>query len=153
MKIRLIGAEGEQLGVVTAAEALAQAREAGLDLVEVSPNEQPPVARIMDFGKFKYERGKRKQKSTTHQAKLKEIRIRPKTGEHDIEVKVKQARKFLENRDKVQFTLVFRGRELAHFEEGHRILSGVVNQLDDIGTLETPASRQAKRLTCIVAPR
>lgn len=138
---------------MTAAEANTRAREAGLDLVEVSPNEDPPVARIMDFGKFKYERAKRKQKNAAHQGKLKEIRLRPKTGSHDIEIKVRQARKFLENRDKVQFTLVFRGRELAHVADGQRILDGVVTMLEDVATLESPSVRQAKRLTCVLSPR
>jgi translation initiation factor IF-3 len=151
--VRLIGAEGEQLGILTAAAAVTMAREAGLDLVEVAPDEQPPVARIMDFGKFKYDRAKRRQKNTAHQSKLKEIRLRPKTGEHDIEIKLKQARRFLEHHDKVQVTLVFRGRELAHIEEGQRIMDGVVVQLADIATVETPSNRQAKRLTCVLAPR
>jgi translation initiation factor IF-3 len=152
-QLRVIGAEGEQLGVMSADDANLKARESGLDLVEVSPNEKPPVARIMDYGKFKYDRAKRRQKSTAHQIKLKEIRLRPKTGSHDIEVKIKQARKFLENKDKVQFTLVFRGRELAHINDGQRILDGVVQELNDVATLETPSTRQAKRLTCILAPR
>jgi translation initiation factor IF-3 len=151
--VRLIGAEGEQLGIVPTAEALEKARDAGVDLVEVSPNDKPPVVRIMDFGKFKYDKARRQNKKTSHQAKLKEIRVRPKTGEHDIEIKVKQARRFLENRDKVLVTMVFRGRELAHFEEGQRIMNGVVEQLVDVATVEIPSTRQAKRLTCMLAPR
>jgi translation initiation factor IF-3 len=151
--VRLVSAEGEQVGIVPIADAQSQAREAGLDLVEVSPFEQPPVCRIMDFGKFKYDKSKRQHKKVAHQSKLKEIRVRPKTGAHDIEIKVKQARKFLENRDKVQVTMIFRGRELAHIDEGQRLLDGVVQQLDDIASVEAPSMRQAKRLTCILAPR
>lgn len=153
-QVRLIGSEGEQLGIQPTTQALNLARDAGMDLVEVSPMDQPPVVRIMDFGKFKYEKAKRQNKnSASHQAKLKEIRVRPKTGTHDIETKVKQARKFLESRDKVLLTLIFRGRELAHFDEGQRILDGVVSQLADVATVETPSTRQAKRLTCLLAPR
>lgn len=136
-----------------AAEALAAARDSNMDLVEVSPNEKPPVCRIMDFGKFKYDKSKRQSKNHAHQAKLKEIRLRPKTGAHDIDIKTKQARKFLEQRDKVQITLIFRGRELAHMDEGQRVISEVVEQLNDVASVESPATRQAKRLTCILAPR
>jgi translation initiation factor IF-3 len=149
----VIGADGAQLGILSSADANAMAREAGLDLVEVSPQEQPPVARIMDFGKFKYDKAKRRNKNPAHQSKLKEIRLRPKTGAHDIEIKVKQARRFLEHKDRVQVTLVFRGRELAHMEEGQRILDGVLHSLADVATIEAPSMRQAKRLTCVLTPR
>jgi translation initiation factor IF-3 len=152
-RLRVIGADGAQLGILATPEAIARAREDGLDLVEVSPQEEPPVARIMDFGKFKYEKAKRRNKNVAHQSKLKEIRLRPKTGENDIEIKVKQARRFLEHKDRVQVTLIFRGRELAHMQEGQRILDGVLNSLADVATIETPSSRQAKRLTCILTPR
>jgi translation initiation factor IF-3 len=149
----VIGADGAQLGILSATEAVALAREDGLDLVEVSPQEEPPVARIMDFGKFKYDKAKRRNKAPAHQSKLKEIRLRPKTGDHDIEIKVKQARRFLEHKDRVQVTLIFRGRELAHMQEGQRILDGVLSSLADLATVETPSMRQAKRLTCILTPR
>jgi translation initiation factor IF-3 len=152
-RVRVIGADGAQLGILSATEALAIAREGGLDLVEVSPQEEPPVARIMDFGKFKYDKAKRRNKNVAHQSKLKEIRLRPKTGAHDIEIKVKQARRFLEHKDRVQVTLVFRGRELAHMEEGQRILDGVLHCLADVATVEAPSTRQAKRLTCVLTPR
>lgn len=149
----MIGAEGEQLGILLTVDALAAARDAGLDLVEVSSLEQPPVVRMMDFGKFKYARAKRQHKSSSHQSKLKEIRVRPKTGEHDVEIKVRQARKFLEQRDKVQVTMVFRGRELAHIDEGQRVLDSIIRQLEEFAVVESTPSRQAKRLTCILAPR
>lgn len=149
----MVGADGEQMGILPTADALAAAREAGLDLVEVSSLEQPPVVRMMDFGKFKYAKAKRQHKNTAHQSRLKEIRVRPKTGDHDVEIKVRQARKFLEQRDKVQVTMIFRGRELAHIDEGQRVLNLVVQQLEDVAVVESSPSRQAKRLTCILAPR
>ncbi len=116
----MIGADGAQLGIIRTDEALTAAREADLDLVEVAPTERPPVCRIMDFGKFKYQQKKRQHKGHAHQSKIKEIRVRPKTGEHDIEVKVHQAREFLAHKDKVIVSVVFRGRELAHIEEGRK---------------------------------
>lgn len=152
-QVRVIAADGVQLGILPAAEALAKAREAGLDLVEVSPNEAPPVARIMDYGKFKYDKAKRQHKNTSRQSRLKEIRMRPKTGEHDIDVKLKQARTFLVNRDKVQVTLIFRGRELAHMDEGRRLLDKVVEQLADVAVVEDTNMRHAKRLTCLLTPK
>ena len=134
-------------------EALAKAREADLDLVEVAPNERPPVCRIMDFGKFKYQQKKRQHKGHAHQSKIKEIRVRPKTGEHDIEVKVNQAREFLEHKDKVIVSVVFRGRELAHIEEGQRVIKQIIEQLADIGKVEQTPSQQGKRMVCILAPK
>lgn len=145
--------DGAQLGILAIEDALAKARESELDLVEVSPHETPPVVRIMDFGKFKYDKAKRQHKNVSHQPRLKEIRVRPKTGQHDIDIKVKQARKFLENRSRVQVTLIFRGRELAHMEEGRRLLDGFAQQLVDIAVVENSNSRQAKRISCLLAPR
>ncbi len=110
--VRVIAADGAMLGVMPTGKAMEQAREQGLDLVEVAPNERPPVCKIMDYGKFKYEQKKRTSKQKTHQVQVKEIRVRPKTGDHDIEVKVKRAREFLEHKDKVLVNVLFRGREL-----------------------------------------
>src|SRR5439155_9641573 len=113
--VRLIGAAGEMMGVVPTSQALELAREANLDLVEVAATERPPVCKIMDFGKFKFtQKQKAKDKTKTHHQKLKEIRLRPKTGDHDIQTKVNQARKFLEHKDKVLVYVVFKGRELQH---------------------------------------
>jgi len=123
------------LGVVPTAQALDLAREAQLDLVEVAPNERPPVCRIQDYGKLRYEQS-RKAKSKVHQQKLKEIRVRPKTGLHDVDTKVSQARKFLEHNDKVLVNVVFRGRELQHIEEGRRIIEQVLEKLADIAKVE-----------------
>ncbi|MCR9117208.1 MAG: translation initiation factor IF-3, partial [bacterium] len=111
--MRVVGPDGEQLGILPTQDALERARDEGFDLVEVAPSERPPVCRIMDYGKYKYEKGKKKQ-TKSHQVKTKEIRLRPKTGQHDIEFKVKQAIGFLSHRDKVQITVMFRGRENAH---------------------------------------
>src|SRR4030088_3268262 len=110
--IRVVDQDGKMLGVIPTSEAMRTAMDAGLDLVEVAPNERPPVCRIMDFGKFKYSQKKRASKQKQHQVQVKEIRVRPKTGDHDIDVKVKRAREFLEHKDKVQVNVLFRGREL-----------------------------------------
>jgi len=108
----------------------------------------------MDFGKFKYEKSKRTQKSSKqHQTKLKEIRLRPKTGQHDIDFKVKQAIGFLKHRDKVQVTVMFRGREMAHIEEGRRVMEEVIQQLAEHGKLESPPNQQSRKMMCTIAPR
>ena len=151
--VRVISGEGEQLGIMPTDQALTAAREAGMDLVEVAPNERPPVCRIMDFGKFKYQQKKRQHRSQAHHSKIKEIRVSPKTGEHDIEVKVTRAREFLTHKDKVIVSVVFRGRELAHVEEGQRVIKQVLQSLEDIGKVESPPSQQGRRITCILAPK
>ena len=134
--MRVIGADGSQLGIIPTDDALRAAREAELDLVEVAPNERPPVCRIMDFGKFKYQQKKRQHRGHSHQSKIKEIRVRPKTGEHDIEVKLNRARVFLEHKDKVIVSVIFRGREMAHIEEGTRVIRQVIAGLSDIGKVD-----------------
>jgi len=151
--IRVITAEGGQLGIVPTDEALARAREAGLDLVEVAPNEKPPVCRIMDFGKFKYQQKKKQHKTHVHHTKIKEIRLRPKTGEHDIEFKVNQAKGFLQHKDKVIVSVVFRGRELAHIDEGQRVMRNILEQLDPVGKVDAPPQQMGKRLVCTLSPR
>jgi translation initiation factor IF-3 len=150
--IRVIGSGGEQLGIIPVDQALAKAREAELDLVEVAPNERPPVCRIMDFGKYKYEK-KKKSHQTTHHTKTKEIRLRPKTGEHDIDFKIKQARGFLEHKDKVVVTVVFRGRELAHIDEGRKVMDKVVAELLEVGKVEGSVQNQGKRMICTIMPK
>src|SRR5947208_17061028 len=129
--IRLIGAGGEQLGIGPTAQAQEMAREANLDLVEVAPTDRPPVCKIMDYGKHRYEQSRKQNKQKAHQQKLKEIRVRPKTGEHDIETKINQARKFLSHKDKVLVNVLFRGRELQHIEEGQRIVAMILEKLAD----------------------
>jgi translation initiation factor IF-3 len=151
--VRLIGANGEQMGVIPTTQALEMAREAQLDLVEVAPTERPPVCKIMDFGKFRYQQTHKKTKNKPHQQKLKEIRVRPKTGDHDIEVKVNQARRFLEHKDKVLVNVLFRGRELQHIEEGKRIIIAMLEKLADLAKIEKAPSMEGKRLTAMLAPK
>lgn len=143
------------LGVIETAKALALALESGLDLVEVAPNERPPVCRIMDYGKFKYEQKRKASKNTkVHQTQLKEIRLRPKIGEHDIEFKMKKARDFLAHRDKVKLTVMFKGRENAHHERGRDVLNSIVADLEDIAKLEKPPGMESGRsMTAILAPK
>ena len=151
--IRVIAEDGEQLGIIPTEDALKTAREAGLDLVEVAPNERPPVCRILDFGKFKYQQKKRQHKGHSHHGKIKEIRVRPKTGDHDIQVKLNRARGFLEHRDKVIISVIFRGREMAHVEEGQRVINQFVEQLTEFGKVEMAPNRQGRRIVCIMAPK
>ena len=151
--VRVVSSEGEQLGILPTEEALGIAREGGFDLVEVAPNERPPVCRIMDYGKYKYQQKKKFSKGHTHHTKTKEIRLRPKTGQHDIDFKVKQARQFLGHKDKVQISVVFRGREIAHVEEGRRVMEGVLHDLEDVCKIEIPPSQHGRRIVCTVAPK
>ena len=150
--VRVISGTGAQLGILPVDEALAQARAVNLDLVEVAPNERPPVCRIMDFGKFKYQQKKRQHKAHTRQIKVKEIRVRPKTGDNDILVKVGRAREFLSHKDKVLVSVMFRGRELAHVEEGRRVITSMLQQLEDCSRVESPPSQQGRRIVCTLAP-
>jgi translation initiation factor IF-3 len=151
--VRVIGLEGVQMGILTTEDALVAARQVGLDLVEVAPQEKPPVCRIMDYGKFKYQQKKRQHKGHSHQVRIKEIRVRPKTGEHDINVKVNKAREFLQNKDKVLLSVMFRGRELAHIEEGRRVINEILVQLEDVSKIEATPSQQGKRIACTLAPK
>lgn len=153
-EVRLIGPEGEQLGIFQLPEAQGIADEQGLDLVEVAPMAVPPVCRIMDYGKFKYDEKKRAQdarkKSTT--TELKEVKIRPKTGEHDFMTKLRHARDFLGEHDKVKVTVVFRGREITHPEIARRILARFVEELQDLGAVEQPPRLEGKAMTMVMAP-
>ncbi len=151
--VRLIGVNGEQLGVVPTSQALDLAREAQLDLVEVAANERPPVCKILDYGKFRYQQSRKGTKTKVHQQKLKEIRVRPKTGDHDVETKINQARKFLEHKDKVLVNVLFRGRELQHIDEGKRIIDGILEKLVDVAKIERAPSMEGKRMTAMLAPK
>lgn len=152
--VRLIGAAGEQVGVIPTAQALEMAREANLDLVEVAADARPPVCKIMDFGKFKFlQKQKAKDKTKTHQQKLKEIRLRPKTDEHDIETKINQARRFLEHKDKVLIYVVYKGRELQHIEEGKRVLTHMLEKLLDVCKVEKSPSMEGKRMSTTLVPK
>lgn len=143
------------LGVIPTIEAQRLAYDSDLDLVEVAPNERPPVCRIMDYGKFKYEQKKKHSNSTkTHQIQLKEIRLRPKTGEHDIEFKTKQARDFLTHKDKVKLNVIFRGRENAHHDRGREMLAQIIEKLQDVSKIEKPPSLEGGRnMTAVLAPK
>jgi translation initiation factor IF-3 len=153
--IRVIGPDGAQLGVMTPREAMAIALESGLDLVEVSPNSRPPVCRVMDFGKFKYEQSKRARKARKkqHVMHLKEVKLRPKIEDHDYEFKMDHARKFLEGHDKVKFTVTFRGREMTHQELGHKLLERVVADIEPVGQVEGATRSEGRNLVMIVVPK
>jgi len=151
--VRLIGHDGAQLGILATEEAIQEARKVSLDLVEVAPTEEPPVCRIMDYGKFRYQQKKRQHKGHTHQTKIKEIRVRPKTGEHDITTKVNKAREFLEHKDKVIVTVIFRGREMAHIEEGRRVIESVIERLEDVSKIEVPPMQHGRRMNCTLVPK
>jgi translation initiation factor IF-3 len=143
------------LGILATPDALRMAFDAGLDLVEVAPNERPPVCRILDYGKFKYEQKKKQQKNTkSHQVQIKEIRLRPKIGDHDVEFKKKQARQFLSEHDKVKLNILFRGRENAHHELGRQVLQNMIASLEDIAKVEKPPGMEGgKSMTAVLTPR
>ncbi len=155
--IRLIDEEDNQVGVVRKDDALARAREVGLDLVEVAPTSDPPVCRIMDYGKWLYQQKRRMRdshkKSQHHVATLKEIRLRPETDTHDLEIKVKHAREFLEKGHKVQFTVMFRGRQMLHKEHGYDLLTQVTETLEDLAKVERPSMMSGRRMTLLVVPK
>ena len=151
--MRVIDQEQRQLGVITTAKALDLARDAGLDLVEVSPMEEPPVCRIMDYGKYNYERKKRqKLASHGHTITLKEIRLRPKTDTHDLEIKMKRTVEFLEEGHKVQFTMLFRGRERFHKERGLESFDLILSQLGESVKVEQRPIMAGRRMTMVVSP-
>src|SRR3954454_25086744 len=151
--VRLIGAAGEQLGIVPTAQALERARAAGLDLVEMAADERPPVCKLLDYGKLRFSNSQKGNNTgKVRQQKLKEIRVRPKTGDHDVGTKVAQARKFLEHNDKVQVTVLFRGREMQHQQEGRRVLDMVLEQLAEVGKVERPPTMDGKRMTALLMP-
>lgn len=147
-KVRLIGAGGEQIGIISTEEALARAAEASYDLVEVAPSADPPVCRIMDYGKYKYELSKKEKSSRKKQVVIhvKEIRFRPKIEDHDYEFKVKHARKFLEAGNKVKASVIFRGRELVHQEFGRHILGKMIEDLQDVAKVEREPAMEGRIL-------
>jgi translation initiation factor IF-3 len=153
-QVRLIDDEGGQLGIVQLREALAIAEERGLDLMEVAPNAVPPVCRIVDYGKFRYEQTKkdREARKNQKQAELKEVRLKPKTDDHDLEVKAKQARKFLLAGDKVKFTVRFRGREIFHPDIGREMLEQMAEELRDVAIVEQRPLMEGRALSLMLAP-
>ena len=153
--IRVIGADGSQLGIMDVESALGIAQEAGLDLVEVAPMARPPVARIMDYGKFKFEQAKmaRQAKKKQHVILLKEVKFRPGIDEHDFDTKTRHARRFLEEGNKVKVTLMFRGRQIAHPELGKQVVDRVAQLLADIAKIESDARLEGKAMTMILTPK
>ena len=155
-QVRLINGSNEQVGVVPTPEAISMARDVGLDLVEVAPNSDPPVCRIMDYGKFLYEqkrKARENRKKHQHQASLKEVRFRPETSEHDLEIKYKHAREFLEKGHKVQFTMLFKGRQMLHQEKGYEMFDQIVEQMSDLAKVEQPSKMSNRRITMRLMPK
>ncbi len=154
-EVRVIGADGSQLGVLRTDEALRLAEESGYDLVEVSPKAMPPVCKIMDYGKFKYENAKKAKDARKHQSTviLKEVKFRPKTDEHDFDFKVKNIRRFLMEGNKAKLAVIFRGREIVHPETGQDVLKRVVEATQDIAQVEQSAMMEGRRMLMIIAPR
>ncbi|MSY75739.1 MAG: translation initiation factor IF-3 [Actinobacteria bacterium] len=153
-EVRLIGADGSQVGIKTLPEALSMARQLDLDLVEVAPLANPPVCRIMDYGKFRYEesqKAKESRKKTIH-VSIKEVKLRPKIGKGDLDTKVRHMQEFLSEGHKVKVTLQFRGREMAHPELGSRLLDTVIAQVDGLGKVETQARLEGRNMTMVLAP-
>jgi translation initiation factor IF-3 len=151
-EIRVISEDGEQLGIMSPEQAIARAEEVGLDVVEVAPNSKPPVCRIMDYGKYKYEQKKKAGKGKGHAASLKEVKLRPRTDEHDLDFKLKNARRFLKDGDKVKVTVMYRGREMVHRELGREQLAKVVEMLGPIAIVENPPRMEGRFLSMILVP-
>ena len=154
-EVRVIGAEGEQLGILQRSEAIAMAQAVGCDLVEVSSNSEPPVCRLMDYGKFKYEQQKKKQDAKKRQAvvQVKEIKVRPKTDEHDYETKVKHIRRFLEDGDRCKVTVFFRGREIVHKDRGLDILERIVKDLEEVAKVDQEPRAEGRTLQMLLVPK
>ena len=153
--VRLISADGEQLGILPMKEALATAERDGLDLVEVAPNSDPPVCRIMDYGKFKYQASKKvqvaKKKGKAYQ--VKEIKLRPHTEEHDLGFKIKNLKKFLLKKARVKVSVIFRGREMSYMDAGIELLQRIAEEVTEEGSVEQPPTREGWRLTMVIVPK
>ncbi len=152
--MRLIDEVGGQVGVVATSEALRMAREKGLDLMEVSPNAQPPVCKICDYGKFKYEKKKKEHVAKKKQTviKVKEVQLRPQTDDHDLDYKCKNIRQFLEDGDKAKITVMFRGREIAYSDRGFKMLRQIAEDVKDIAMIESHPKLEGKKLIMVLAP-
>jgi len=151
-EIRVIDNEGQQLGVMTPDDAIQKAEEVGLDLVEVAPGSRPPVCRIMDYGRYKYEQKKKSGKGKGHAASLKEVKLRPRTDQHDLDFKLKNARRFLLDGDKVKVTVMYRGREMVHREIGRKQLDKVVELLGTVAVVESSPRMEGRLLSMILVP-
>jgi translation initiation factor IF-3 len=154
-EVRVIGADGAQIGILPTHEALRMAEEQGLELVEVNPRAAPPVCRIMDFGKFKYETSKKEKESRKHQATVvvKEVKLRPKTDDHDFEFKVKHVRRFLTEGNKCRLVIAFRGREIVHPETGQAMLEEVLKAVSDIAVVEQRPTMEGRRMLLVIGPK
>ncbi|GAK54505.1 translation initiation factor IF-3 [Candidatus Moduliflexus flocculans] len=154
-QVRVIGVDGEQLGVISIQEALQRAEALTLDLVEVSPNADPPVCKLMDYGKFRYQQQKRAHEAKKKQAvvQLKEVKVRPKIDEHDYQFKLKHVMRFLEDGDKAKLTVVFRGREIVHREIGEKLLARFIDDVKDIGDVEAAPKMEGRNLMAILTAK
>jgi translation initiation factor IF-3 len=153
-KVRVIGPEGDQIGVLLLKDALLKAQEANLDLVEVAPNAEPPVCKIVDYGKFRYDQTKREKESkkAQHQVRVKEVKLKPNIDEHDFQTKLKQARGFIEKGNKVKVTCMFRGREMVHTDLGQKVVQNFCKGLEDIALVEAPPKLLGRSLIGVLAP-
>jgi len=153
-KVRVVAADGKQLGVFLTSEAFKLAEREGLDLVEVVPGAEPPVCKIIDYGKFRYDQSKREKENrkTQHQVRVKEVKLKPNIDEHDFQFKLKRARQFLEKGNKVKLTCMFRGREMAHPEVGREVVKRMCDEVQDVGTPEAPLKMMGRSLTTVLAP-
>ena len=154
-QVRLIGPEGSQLGVMPTQKALSLANQYELDLVEVAPQVEPPVCRIMDFSKFKYDQEKKEREAKKHQmrTRLKEVRLKPNIDEHDYQVKLRQTINFLNKKDKVKICLFFRGRQMAHLDLGRRVLDRFVNDAQQAGKIERDSALEGRVISVVLAPK
>lgn len=154
-QVRLIGADGSQIGVVSIQEALQEAEKAGLDLVEISPNAVPPVCKVVDYGKYRYDITKKEKESkkAQHQVKVKEIKLKPNIDSHDLETKTRQAKDFLLKGNKVKITCMFRGREMAHTEFGEKIINRMCELLNEVSQVESSLKQMGRIMTVVLAPK
>ena len=153
-EVQVIGSDGENLGVISTNEAISMARNQGLDLIEIAPNAKPPVCKIMDMGKYKYDAQKKANKAKKKQKKieLKEIKLRPVTEVHDYSFKIKNAQKFLSKGDKVKFTVMFKGREMQHTNLGHKLMERIINDINTLGKVEVQPKFEGRQIIMIVQP-
>ena len=154
-QIRVIGEDGEALGVMTSTEALEIANDRGFDLVEIAPDADPPVCKLMDYGKFKYEKRRKEKeaKKKQHVIHVKEVRFRPMIEEHDFQTKIKKAKKFLEAKNKLKITVMFRGREMTHLEYGDMLMDKIKAELEDISIIASHPSREGRFITAFFMPK
>ncbi len=153
--VRVIDAEGKQLGILSTQDAIKEALKSGLDLVEVAPNSAPPVCRIMDYGKFRYQQSKKLQVAKKHavQVQLKEIRLRPRTEEHDLQTKIKHIKKFLDQNNKVKITMMFRGREIVYTDLGRAVMEEIKKELEPVSSVDQQPKVEGRNMVMILTPK